>query len=174
MVDVAGEPVDDTYFVYSSFPAGSTMLGLPPDPTFDVEDLAPKEVRNFLMAQTHRKIARLFTLAYDDKPASEMTIKLEPCAIVRGRLVDEDGSPVKNVGVRASAIRNGRAVLELLPLATTTDADGRFECNLAVGGEGYTIHASHAKGGFATVAEKVSFAPGKTIDLGEIKLRSPR
>jgi hypothetical protein len=171
VVDVAGKPVDDAYFAYSGSPAGSTMLGWPGDATFDVESLAPQETRTFVIAQAQRKIARLFTLADDEKPASEMTIKLEPCATVRGRLLDEDGSPVKNVGVRASAIRNGRAVLELFPLETETNADGRFECNLPVGGENYTIDAYRAKGGFVTVARNVPFSPEKTIDLGEIKIK---
>lgn len=104
-----------------------------------------------------------------------MTITLEPCAIVRGRLLDEDGSPVKNMGIRASAVRNGRAVLELSPLATETDADGRFECNLAGGCDTYEIYADDpGRRGFVTVAEKVTFSPGKTIDLGEVKLRGPR
>ncbi len=171
VVDRAGKPVDDSYFVYSSAPAGSTMHGWPSEATFDVEGLAPKESRTFVIAQAQRKIAKLFTLAYDDKPARELTITLEPCATVRGRLVDEDGSPVKNLGIRASATRDGRAVLELSPLATETDADGRFECNLAGGCDTYEIYADDpGRRGFVTVAEKVTFSPGKTIDLGEVRI----
>ena len=104
-----------------------------------------------------------------------MTITLESCATVRGRLVDEEGSPPKDVQVFASGIRNGRVVFDLYPFGPVTDADGHFAIeNLAAGCDVYKIQALEPQRGFVTVAEKVVFAPGKTIDLGEIKLRWPR
>jgi beta-lactamase regulating signal transducer with metallopeptidase domain len=173
LVDGAGKPVADSYLVYSD--GVRNVTGRESDPSFDIAGLAPKESRTYLISQWQRKIAKVFALEYDGKPSSALTITLEPTATVQGRLVDEDGSPLKNVEVRATAMRNGKRVLDLFPFAAHTDADGRFVCGtLAAGCDSYKIQALEPQRGFVTVAEKVSFAPGKTIDLGEIKLRSPQ
>ncbi|HXY35082.1 MAG TPA: carboxypeptidase-like regulatory domain-containing protein, partial [Planctomycetaceae bacterium] len=98
-----------------------------------------------------------------------------PCATVRGRLVDEEGSPLKDVQVFATVIQKGRDKFDLYPFGPVTDADGDFAIeNLAAGCDGYQIRAFQPAHGFATIAEHVVFAPGKTIDLGEIKPKWPR
>jgi beta-lactamase regulating signal transducer with metallopeptidase domain len=172
-VDGAGMPVEDTFLLYLT--PGIAVAAARPDSTFEIAGLAPKESRTYQITQWQRKIAKVFTLEYDEKASQTLTVQLEPCATVRGRLLDEEGSPLKNVQVFASAMRNGREEFTLYPFGPVTDADGHFAIeNLAAGCDSYKIRAFDPKLDFVTVAEKVSFAPGKTIDLGEIKLQRQR
>jgi hypothetical protein len=173
LVDGAGKPVEDGDFLHVE-PGFAVMWGRRDSP-FEIAGLAPKESRTYQVTQWQRKIAKVFTFDYDDKASNALTITLEPCATVRGRLLDEGGSPLKNVQVYASGIRKNRATFDLYPFGPVTDADGRFVIeNLAAGCDSYKISAMHPQLDPPTVAEKVAFAPGKTIDLGEIKLRWPR
>jgi beta-lactamase regulating signal transducer with metallopeptidase domain len=169
-VDGAGKPVEDGYLLQLELALAVTWGRR--DATFELAGLAPKESRTYQITQWQRKIAKVFTFEYDEKASQTLTVKLEPCATVRGRLLDEEGSPLKNVQVFAEAMRNGQAWFSLYTSGPMTDADGHFAIeNLAAGCDSYTIRALDPKRDFVTVAEKVSFAPGKTIDLGEIKLR---
>jgi hypothetical protein len=170
-VDGAGTPVEGNLV---NLRPGLAVTWGQRGPTMEIAGLAPKESRTYQITQAQRKLAKVFTFKYDDKTSNALTITLEPCAIVRGRLLDEEGSPLKEVQVPASGIRNGREMFDLYPLGPMTDADGHFECSLAAGCDSYKIQALHGQLGFVTVAEKVAFALGKTIDLGEIKLRWPR
>ncbi|HEV3299321.1 MAG TPA: M56 family metallopeptidase [Planctomycetaceae bacterium] len=172
-VDGAGKPVEDTFLLHLE--PGVAVAAARPDSTFEIAGLAPKESRTYQITQWQRKIAKLFSFDYDDKASHPLTITLEPCATVRGRLLDEEGRPVKNVQVFASAEQNGSERFTLYPFGPITDADGRFVIeNLAAGCDSYKISAMHPQLDPPTVAEKVAFAPGRTIDLGDIKLRWPR
>jgi hypothetical protein len=129
-------------------------------------------------------------------PGSESVacdLALDPGGKVRITFVDGAGNPVEDGGLLylqpGIAVQWGRRgptfemaglapkesrTYQLYPFGPVTDADGHFECLLAAGCDSYKIEALAPPRGFATVAEKVSFAPGKTIDLGEIKLRRQR
>jgi len=169
-VDGAGKPVEDGYLLQLELALAVTWGRR--DATFELAGLAPKESRTYQITQWQRKIAKVFTFEYDEKASQTLTVKLEPCATVRGRLLDEEGSPLKNVQVFAEAMRNGHAWFSLYTSGPMTDADGHFAIeNLAAGCDSYKIRALDPKLDFVTVAEKVSFAPGKTIDLGEIKIK---
>ncbi len=170
VVDNSGKPVDNTYLLYSSDVGLTISRELAS--SFEIAGLMPKETRRYLISQGQRKVAKLFRLEYNGDPSKPLTITLEPTATVRGRLVDEDGSPVKNIRVRPTAKQNGKYFLDLFPFEALTDSDGRFSCeNLAAGCESYDLWAHRPGNGNATVAEKVKIVPGKTIDLGELKFR---
>jgi Carboxypeptidase regulatory-like domain len=172
LVDSAGKPVENTYWVQSSTIASMGMGGAR-EATFEVGALNPNESRTYLFTQQKQKIAKLVTLGFD-KPLSALTITLVPSGTVQGRIVDETGHPLKNVQLTVSAWRKGKWLVELIPFRTSTDSDGRFVCgNLAVGCDSYRIDAS-ADHGDATIAEKVEILPGKTIDLGDVKFRPKR
>jgi Carboxypeptidase regulatory-like domain len=169
-VDGAGKSVESG-FLFLLEPGLAVTWGQRKSP-FDLSGLAPSESRTYQITEWKRKIAKVFTFAYDDKKPHTLTVTLEPCATVRGRLLDEEGSPLKNVQVSVSAMENGREKFTLYPFGPVTDADGRFVIeNLAAGCDAYKIIALHPQLDFVTVAEKVTYAPGKTIDLGEIKIK---
>ncbi len=171
-VDGAGKPVEDG-FLLNLQPGVAVAWGRRKSP-MEMTGLAPKESRTYQITEWQRKIAKVFTFQYDEKASNAVTVTLEPCATVRGRLLDQEGSPLKNTQVWASAKRNGKEWFSLFTFGPVTDADGRFAIeNLAAGCDSYQIQALVSEE-FVTVAEKVTYAPGKTIDLGEIKLRQPR
>ncbi len=106
-------------------------------------------------------------LHYDAKAARRpVTVKLEPYATIKGRLLDEEGMPLKfvNVGVVA---RGDNYVLPPWRNGVESQADGRFVVsNVAAGAEYYEVLAD----GFdEPIAKKLSVSAGQTIDLGDIK-----
>jgi beta-lactamase regulating signal transducer with metallopeptidase domain len=172
LVDAAGKPVENTMYVCSS----PMHTGGRAESTFEVGALSPNESRTYLIWQAKQKLAKLFTLDYGEKAPSALTITLVPSATIKGRIVDEAGRPLKNVGVVPSAMRNGKWLMQLVQLLRAeTDEDGRFAIpNLGVGCDSYRIEAWSNEHGDATIAEKVEIAPGRTIDLGVVTFRRQR
>ena len=98
-----------------------------------------------------------------------VTLTLERCAKIKGRLVDEQGTPVKNAEVEPSPSPSVRRQW-LRPAACRPD--GRFECtDLLPGCDYYTLEAMGPEIGRVTITKRVAISAGKTVDLGEIKLR---
>ena len=62
-----------------------------------------------------------------NEDVSSLTFTLEPGATIRGRVVDAQGNPVKNVGVAPDSWRDART----LDFRTKTDQEGRFAWNSA-------------------------------------------
>ncbi len=171
LVDSAGKPAGPCVVLFHPAP-NTTMQGAAPDSTFLLSGLVPNESRRLWILQGQRRIGKVFLLQYDEKGANTLTVTLEPCATVKGCLLDQDGVPLKHVRLRTQA----RTGAEHAPSVSQgeSDSDGRFVLhNLPPGCEYYTILASGLRGKprFATVAEKVVVSAGKTIDLGEIKLK---
>jgi hypothetical protein len=134
-----------------------------------VNGLAPNESRPLFIEQPRRRIGKVLLVRYDEQAARAVTVTLEPCATIKGRLLGEDGVPLKHVRLRARAhLGDGSS----FPLPQgQTDADGRFVLHGLPPGCEYTIRTigRGAEPGSASVMEKTVIAPGRTIDLGEIK-----
>jgi hypothetical protein len=98
-------------------------------------------------------------------------VTLEPCATVKGRVVDNAGRPRKRLEIIARAEGLGES-LQLHGLGNS-DKDGRFEfSSLPTGCKHYTLEAYDYDLGEWTFADaKVQVTPGQTIDLGTIKLK---
>jgi hypothetical protein len=171
LVDGAGKPAGPCVVLF--YPAPNTvMYGTAPDSTFVLKGLAPNESRHLWILQPQRRIGKVFFFHYDEKGASTLTVTLEPYATVKGRLLDEDGAPLKHVRLRTRGSTGSDPVVS--DYQGECDSDGRFVLrDLPPGCDYYTILANSLKGKprFATVAEKVVVAAGKTIDLGEIRLK---
>jgi beta-lactamase regulating signal transducer with metallopeptidase domain/protocatechuate 3,4-dioxygenase beta subunit len=170
-VDRAGKPVTRCFCCYG-LPQGGTMSDGALEPTFELKGLDPKETRPLLVVQTQQHLGKVFLLRYDEKGPHAQTVTLDPCATVKGRLVDEDGVPFK--GENLSSRARGASGYELLGPDAGCDSEGRFQfTDLPPGAEQYTILTSGfgKVERFAAVADKVAVAAGQTIDLGDIKLK---
>ena len=92
---------------------------------------------------------------------------LEPGVTIKGRLVDEDGIPVKH---RMILIRRHQgADFPVLPHEgqPLSDDEGRFvESGLAPGCDYYSFSVM----GMPVLIDKIVVAPGQTINLGDVKL----
>ena len=92
------------------------------------------------------------------KRLGPLTIKLQPCGSISGRLVDADGVPVVN---------NRRVYFISWPHFLTTDKDGCFHVQGLVPGLGYSIVDDKRK---FQLLPGVVVEPGKDKDLGDIKV----
>jgi beta-lactamase regulating signal transducer with metallopeptidase domain/protocatechuate 3,4-dioxygenase beta subunit len=164
IVDQAGKPVHPCICFYNT--SGAMMEWGINDSPCDLRGFVPGESRPLLFLEGRRHLGKAVVAHYDPKAANALTVTLEPCATVKGRLIDEEGIPIKSREV--TPIARGRDNLWLSIGRTNSDSDGRFILhNLVPGTEFYTIFVH----GFGNVAEKVVVAAGKTIDLGDIKLK---
>ncbi len=165
LVDRDGKPV-----------SGSTVTGRTPhdyqrpvESTFAVTNLFPKETRPIVIYHKERDLGKVLLLALDEKTPRTMTVKLEPCATLVGRIVDEDGVPILGISLEASPTPGGD-FWPRLP-AVVDRADGKFEyCGLLPGCD-YAIQATGPDIDPQSATDKVKIQPGKTIDLGDVKLK---
>jgi hypothetical protein len=103
---------------------------------------------------------------YDQKSPHSMTVTLDPWATLKGRLVDTEGVPIKGVHLQFYANIGKKG---FLPSGNADcDADGRFVCDhIASGADSYSIVSD----GIEERTNIVAPAAGKTIDLGDIKVK---
>ena len=134
-----------------------------------MKELAPHETRNIAILHQGRQIGKYLVLKGDEKIPHSMTVTLEPCATLVGRLVDDEGVPFPGVEVQASPAP-GQYPYFFIPIVVS-QADGRFECRGLFPGcdYGLVVHGSEVKIQFPL--RKIAVQPGKTIDLGNVKLK---
>src|SRR5580704_8474261 len=171
LVDSAGKPAGPCQYWFSPMP-GRTRESRTADSTLKLNGLTSDESRPVWIEQPQRRIGRVLLVHYDEQAPRSLSVTLEPCATVKGRLVDAEGVPFKHAGlvIRAHVSEDH----SLTATQGECDSDGRFVLEtLAPGAQYYTIHTKESgkELGFETVAERVVFVPGQTIDLGDIKLK---
>jgi hypothetical protein len=165
LVDRNGKPVEGST-VHGRAPGAS---GQTEPSTFDMVGLAPGEKRPLLIYHKQLPIGRFELLEFTDKTPRTVTITLDPCATVTGRIVDQNGNPIK-----ATISALPRPIADFWPEVAPIDnqPDGTFQYAVPVGCQ-YGLRVDALK--FRTDFFKdCSVEPGKTIDVGEIKLRPRR
>ncbi|MSR57793.1 MAG: hypothetical protein EXS05_08980 [Planctomycetaceae bacterium] len=168
-VDGEGKPI-----------AGCTIRGRVPHgyetsqpATFDVTNLAPDEPRDLMIVHTERNLGKLLKVTFKPDAPRALTVILEPCATIKGRLVDQDGVPFKALEVSAHPSSEFRLTTGDPQIAC--NSDGTFECpHLPTGCEHYSLGAMGEAVGYETIAEKLVVQPGQTVDLGDVKLKSKK
>ena len=161
-LDPAGQPI-----------AGVHVTGVTPrdyrrpidSATIVAVAFGPDEERTILFHHDQRRLGKVIRTGAGDPPP-KITVQLEPCATIKGRLVDENQVPVSGAEIRFD-VRPSQDFSRRLP-ATTTDSDGRFENAAVLPGVDYAVMSESAKSGFVTLADKVPIEPGETVDLGTI------
>lgn len=135
------------------------------EPRFEVVALGQGEERTLLVHDTENRLGKVVQVSARKSP-DEIKIKLEPCVIVRGRLVDDNETPISGARVRFSP----RPVGDFSPKLenATTDEQGRFEHAGVLPGTTYNVMAESVQEGFAVLAEELAVEPGETVDLGVI------
>lgn len=123
---------------------------------FTVRGINPRAKRLLIFHHKEKNLGYCLKELPDEK-LGPLTIKLQPCGSISGRLVDRDGVPVVT----------NRRVYIFWPQFLTPDKDGRFHVQGLVPGLEYQImdkeRAFELRG--CIVAE-----PGKDKDLGDIKV----
>jgi RNA polymerase sigma factor (sigma-70 family) len=94
-----------------------------------------------------------------------LTVRLEPCGSVSGRVVDQDGQPVAGLRVRVVGLGlNSLAQSQVV----VTDRKGRFRAEGLVPGQPYLLMRGRL---FAGLGSGVSVESGKNKDMGDVKAR---
>ena len=100
IVDPAGNPVSTCVFVFGRRAAVSFGRSR----TVRDARMEPNESRGVLFRSAKPNVGKVQVLHYDEKAARRpVTVKLEPYAKVKGRLLDEEGMPLKFVNVDVAA-----------------------------------------------------------------------
>lgn len=145
-------------------PSGLSVLGpyvSDDDGRFVLEDVRPGDLTVSVLAP--EGVASR-SLRLDDGDLAEITFDLEPWAVVHGRVIDAQGSPVGGASVDVSS-EAGRA--EGSDGAVTTDAEGRFTIEGL--GPGATV-VIVTKGDRTGRTEGLTLEPGDDVDVGDLEL----
>ena len=107
----------------------------------------------------------MVTIGPDEIRAGEVTVRLQACATVVGRVLNEDAQPASGMALRPWVFPLDDLGTRLPDLAT--DADGRFRATLL---PGCRYHFTGEGGGFENlvIVNEVAVEPGETKDLGTL------
>ena len=164
LVDGKGKPVDGAMVLGAQATGG--RLWPKPAAHFDVVGLVPGDKRSVMIYHEKMRIGKFFVLKYTDQTPNSMTISLEPCAILKGRVADEDGIGVQ-ASVRADSLPSVDVSAQTEPV--DTQPDGKFECVVPAGCQ-YDLVARNRRYDRGGV-QRIAVEPGKTIDVGDVKIR---
>jgi beta-lactamase regulating signal transducer with metallopeptidase domain/5-hydroxyisourate hydrolase-like protein (transthyretin family) len=143
-----------------------------PEAQFDILALNDDEQRTVLLHHEARALGKALRVKPADGQSGPLTVRLEPCATVTGRLVDGDGEPAASAELRIDVAGDGDFGRSLRDIAT--DADGRFRHDAFLPGLAYNIYAEGSNIAFTAVAKNLEVHPGETIDLGTIDVTSDK
>ena len=121
LVDGAGKPAGPCVIRFNPAP-NTTVLSRSLDSTFALDGMAQNESRPLLVDQPQRHLGKVVVVHYDEKAPRTLTVTLEPCATVKGRLVDEEGArsntPVSQSTRHVSQRDSGSPLLKGNPAPT--------------------------------------------------------
>ena len=133
-----------------------------PEAQAQAAGLAVGQIRSLGVEHTQRDLALLHRLT-PEPGQKDVTLKLLPRSIVRGRLIDPDGRPLEGVSLEARHRNDPDSMRSLTQVQT--DAEGRFEYALTSGTQ-YRI-IGFAEKVFTLVGELDIHAPQR-IDFGDV------
>ena len=164
IADDSGQPVSEVQAIGRTFPPNRRQEQLE-DSRLEIVGLRPTESRLVVLLDEQRELGKV--LKVSGAETSPLIVRLLPCAIVNGRVVDEDGIGIENVTIRISPIQEPRTDSWSRELEeATTDAYGKFRVILPTGAAIRVFAFSDVGPNFsATIRPK----PGATYDLGDLK-----
>jgi RNA polymerase sigma factor (sigma-70 family) len=141
--------------------------------TFSAYHFRPGKPRLLAFHEPAGKLFGTLTLKGDEK---EAVVKLGAAGAVKGRVLDEDGRPL--AGVRVWLFHPDQPVATMHAQlnkgkAIETDADGKFEIGSVLPGATFWLDYGRGKSGVARKKKPTvwSVQPGKTLDLGDVKVK---
>jgi hypothetical protein len=134
------------------------------DATFTVEGLNPRVTRRLVFVDKDRKYGAFVSLTGEAK--GPLTVRLEACGSVSGRVLDQDGQPAAEKVVRLET----DDVPESGPAKVKTDRDGRFRIDGLVPGQTYQARFGLPPFG-AYLFAPFTVKAGEGKDLGEFRLK---
>ena len=164
VVDADGKPVTD--FVYAGSADTAGWRPAKKNGKLLVQGYYEGRPREILVF--HKATNSTARIALRGKPPKKLTIQLEPAATIRGRLLDEQGLPLRNKKIRGDGVVQNH--FGDPSYAWATDDEGRFEVPGILPGRPYTLSVASAKG-LTEFVNDVSVAKPNVKDLGEITVK---
>ena len=161
-VDLAGQPLSGLT-IRGVTPRGFHMDGGPTGPTAEIIALSSDEKRVVALYHKEHNLGKVIRVGVEDAKNGPITVVLQPCATLTGRLLDTNGDPLRGEVEFSLDDQNfGLRLPEVM-----TDMQGRFTNNSMLPGGEYGVSI-----GFNRIADNLAVAPGETIDLGEFDVTS--
>jgi hypothetical protein len=136
---------------------------------FTVRGINPRANRSLVFYHRGKNLG-CFVKELRGDATEPLTIQLQPCGSVSGRIVDSDDQPVAGLPLARFKYFGGAQQLENEQgLAYTTDTQGRFHLESLVPGLEYHLGTSEASG-LPRMFPPVRLEPGEHKDMGDIKL----
>jgi hypothetical protein len=142
----------------------------------DVKSLTVEEPRRVTVRHNDRKLVGSVVLK-GDQPGP-FTLKLQPWAELKGRVIDEEGRPRNKIGLGQVSEQAKRPMEEsdILPGSNfgggiAVDKDGRFHVVGLVPGVSYSSNAIERVNLYTgSLFQDIKLAPGEVKDLGDLKV----
>jgi hypothetical protein len=154
VIGIDGQPLVGVHAIgLGATPCDETLDGA----SFTVMGLNPRCPREVIFHDRARNLGKALTIRGDE--VGPLTVRLDPCGWLSGRIVDKSGQPIPQTTV--SAIQDC-----LVAGITDTDADGRFRLSL-VSGRKYSLSVSSLRplrGG----SQNLEVMPGHGHDMGDM------
>ena len=132
--------------------------------------LTAERPRTLVVQHEGKRLAGFTDVWWETK--GPIKVKLEPWAVVTGRLVDSEGRPRGGVAFLPEIIgkvRSGGGLIGHWPARFTTDRDGRFRVEAIVPRLRYRLTLENASGVSTDTGPNVTpLGPGETRDLGDV------
>jgi hypothetical protein len=134
-------------------------------PVVVATNFGPDETRTVAFYHAKENVGRIVRIRPDEVEAGEITVELQPCGSVTGRLIDLGKQPVSGLPVDPWVLPRGDFSMRLPNV--TTDAEGKFKITLLPGCS-YGLSGQGAGFRFVSFADEVSVEPAETKDLGTL------
>jgi RNA polymerase sigma factor (sigma-70 family) len=169
-VDPEGKPVGGTKVKGITDLFSNALEYEQESPTIEIHALDPSKPRRVIVTHAGRKLIGTAYLKGDE--AGPMNIQLQPWGTITGRVVADDGQPLKGLDIHSlgGIFPKRPDVQGILPDDVRVGSDGRFRAERLVPGLKYGASASDRMRLNGELFRDVTVAPGEVKDLGDRKI----
>jgi protocatechuate 3,4-dioxygenase beta subunit len=127
--------------------------------SFTVMGLNPSRTRDLYFHHRRKDLGKAMTVPGDE--TQPLTVRLEPCGTILGRLLDQRGNPMPGAMVRLSAARG-------LEVTAETDGNGRFRASV-LPGQDYSL-GIYSTWALTRDFGAINVVSGQHKDMGDLPL----
>jgi hypothetical protein len=139
--------------------------------TFEVKALDPRQTRRVLVYHEGRRLGGWAMI--DKEQEGPVTIRLQPCGVVTGRLVDEEGQPMTRVELVNAGFLEDEPNEGFFHRPCLVDPDARFRIEV-IPGPTYRAAVRQVRGRIGgKVFSKLTVGSGEIRDLGDVRVKLP-
>ncbi len=137
-----------------------------------VANLAPGETRDLVILQKERNLGKILKLTQKENGPQTISVTLEKCATIKGKVVDQEGKPFEINEVAIVVVPSAEIRFKDPPISVYIRPDGTFEYPyLPMGCKYYAVATSREEFGYDYIANKVEVKAGETVDIGVRKIK---